>query len=240
MTGAAAAVRRTELSPAVLRFEARLARAACLTMAVFLGAGCAWIADRRPGPGSLFRPGVIDVAGLAVMALALATGWQAARQAARMTPSRWTRRRVLTLGLAPAAVLACAAAGGTELVSRGVLPGRTLLDELDGACSVPDPPLAFAPLGPSIDGAFYSAARRRTVGYTIAYPPGHRRGAELPLVVMLHGYGGNHTDALAGMSAAQAVALKPGGQPLPPMALVTVDGGAATGTRTPATTRWRW
>jgi enterochelin esterase-like enzyme len=142
-----------------------------------------------------------------------------------MTPSRWTRRRVLTLGLAPVAVLACAAAGGTELVSRAVLPGRTLLDELDGACSVPEPPLAFAPPGPSIDGAFYSAARRRTVGYTIAYPPGHRRGAELPLVVMLHGYGGNHADALAGMSAAQAVALKPGGRPLPPMALVTVDGG---------------
>jgi enterochelin esterase-like enzyme len=142
-----------------------------------------------------------------------------------MTPSRWTRRRVLTLGLAPAAVLACAAAGGTELVARGVLPGRSLLDELDGACSVPEPPLAFSPLGPSIDGTFYSAARRRTVGYTIAYPPGHHRGDELPLVVMLHGYGKDHADALAGMSPAQALALKPGGRPLPPMALVTVDGG---------------
>jgi len=83
VTGAAAVVRRTELSPAALRFETRLARAACLAMAVFLAAGCAWIADRAPGPGSLFHPGVIDVAGLAVMALALATGWQAARQAAR-------------------------------------------------------------------------------------------------------------------------------------------------------------
>jgi len=142
-----------------------------------------------------------------------------------MTPSRWTRRRVLTLGLAPAAVLACAAAGGAELVSRGVLPGRALLDGFDGACSVPEPPLAFAPPGPSVDGAFYSSARGRTVGYTIAYPPGHRRGDELPLVVMLHGYGGNHADALAGMSPAQAVALKPGGRPLPPLALVTVDGG---------------
>jgi enterochelin esterase-like enzyme len=142
-----------------------------------------------------------------------------------MTPSGWTRRRVLTLGLAPAAVLACAAAGGAELVSRGVLPGRALLDEVDGACSVPEPPLTFAPPGPSIDGTFYSVARRRTVGYTIAYPPGHRRGDELPLVVMLHGFGGSHADALAGMSPAQALALKPGGRPLPPMALVTVDGG---------------
>jgi hypothetical protein len=83
VTGAAAVVRRTELSPAALRFETRVARAACLTMAVFLGAGCVWIADRAPRPGSLFHPGAIDVAGLAVMALALATGWQAARQAAR-------------------------------------------------------------------------------------------------------------------------------------------------------------
>jgi len=146
-----------------------------------------------------------------------------------MTPngpgSRWSRRRVLTLGLAPAAVLACAGIGGAELVSRGVLPGRTLLDKLDGACSVPAPPLAFAPPGPSADGTFYSAARRRTVGYTIAYPPGHRPGDNLPLVVMLHGYGGDHASALAGMSPAQAVALKPSGRPMAPTAMVTVDGG---------------
>ena len=83
VVGAAAVVRRTELSPAALRFETRLARTACLAMAVFLGAACAWIADRAPRPGSLFHPGAVDVAGLAVMALALATGWQAARQAAR-------------------------------------------------------------------------------------------------------------------------------------------------------------
>ncbi len=139
--------------------------------------------------------------------------------------SRWTRRRVLTLGLAPAAVLACAGLGGAELVSRGALPGRTLLERLDGACSVPAAPLAFAPLGPSADGTFYSAARRRTVGYTIAYPPGHRPGDNLPLVVMLHGYGGDHASALAGMSPAQAVALKPGGRPMAPAAMVTVDGG---------------
>ena len=140
-----------------------------------------------------------------------------------MTP--WTRRRVLTLGLAPAAVLACAGVGGAELISRGVLPGRYLLDKLDGACSVPAPPLTFGPPGPAASGTFYSAARRRTVGYTIAYPPGHHPGDRLPLVVMLHGYGGNHANALAGMSPAQAVALRPGGRPPAPMAMVTVDGG---------------
>jgi len=143
-----------------------------------------------------------------------------------MTSRRpWTRRRVLTRVLAPAAVLAGAGVAGPELVARGVLPGRTVLDKLDGACSVASPPLTYAPPGPSLDGSFYSAARRRTVGYTLAYPPGHHPGAELPLVVMLHGYGGSHADAVAGMSAAQALALRPGGRPLAPMAMVTVDGG---------------
>ena len=136
----------------------------------------------------------------------------------------WTRRRVLVAGLAPA-VLAGAGIAGVGLVSRGVLPGRAMLSKLDGACSVASPPLAYSPPGPSFSGTFYSAARRRTVGYTIAYPPRHRPGDLLPLVVMLHGLGGNHADALAGMSPAQAVALKAGGRPLAPMAMVTVDGG---------------
>ena len=42
---------------------------------------------------------------------------------------------------------------------------------------------------------------------------------------MLHGLGGSHADALAGMSPAQGLALKAGGRPLAPMAMVTVDGG---------------
>jgi hypothetical protein len=42
---------------------------------------------------------------------------------------------------------------------------------------------------------------------------------------MLHRFGGNHTDAFAGMSPAQAVTLKVSGRPLAPMAVVTVDGG---------------
>ena len=107
----------------------------------------------------------------------------------------WTRRRMLTLGLAPAVALAAAGVTGLELISRGILPGRAMLDTLDGVCSVPSPAVTFAPSGPSSSGAFYSPARRRVVGYTIAYPPGHRAGDELPLVIMLHGYGGNHADA---------------------------------------------
>ena len=118
-----------------------------------------------------------------------------------------------------------AGAAGFELVSHGVLPGKQLLDQIDGACSLPAPTLTFDVLGPSESGRFYSTARQRSVGYTIAYPPHHRRGDSLPLIVMLHGYGNNHATALFGMTPAQALALRVGGAPLRPIAMVTVDGG---------------
>jgi len=129
---------------------------------------------------------------------------------------------MLALGLTAAAGGAFA---GLELVHAGVLPGRRLLDDVDGACSVSEPPRSFFPIGPSISGQFFSAARRRGVGYTIAYPPGHRRGARLPLVIVLHGFGGNHLHAMSGMTLAQALALNTGGHAPSPMALVAADGG---------------
>ena len=118
-----------------------------------------------------------------------------------------------------------AGAAGLELVSRGVLPGKQLLDEIDGACSVPAPARSFEAVGPSESGRFYSAARRRSVGYTIAYPPAHRPGDSLALIVVLHGYGTDHATALSGMTPAPALALRIGGAPLTPMAMVTIDGG---------------
>lgn len=126
---------------------------------------------------------------------------------------KWTRRHVLAAGLGGATALIAAGVTGVELIDHGVLPGKAKLDALDGACSVPRPVLVYSPTGPSFSGTFYSAARRRTVGYTLAYPPGHHTGDELPLVIMLHGYGASHADALAGMSPAQAVALKINGRP---------------------------
>ena len=136
-----------------------------------------------------------------------------------------SRRRILTLGLGGAAAVVIGGATAAELVDHGVLPGKLTLDQLDGACTVAVPTPDFAPLGPSLSGTFASSARNRTVGYTIAYPPGHGPGSQLPLIVMLHGFGGDHTTALTGMSPAQAVALRVGGRPLAPMAMVTVDGG---------------
>jgi pimeloyl-ACP methyl ester carboxylesterase len=136
-----------------------------------------------------------------------------------------TRRGFLTLGLAGTGALVAGGAGVVDLVQRGLLPGKHELDMLDGACNVPDPALSYSPLGPSFSKQFYSHRRGRQVGYTIAYPPGHATGDRLPLVVMLHGFGGNHTDALEGMSPAQALALQIDGAALPPLAMVTVDGG---------------
>lgn len=136
-----------------------------------------------------------------------------------------TRRTLIRNGCLIAALFTATGAAGAELVSRGVLPGRTVLEKLDGACSAPAPAVPHGPPGPSLSGTFRSAARRRPVGYTIAYPPGRRPGDELPLVIMLHGYGANHANALAGLSPAQALALRPGGRPLAPVAMVAVDGG---------------
>jgi enterochelin esterase-like enzyme len=135
------------------------------------------------------------------------------------------RRRVLTWGLGASAAVLVSAAAGVELAAHGVIPGRSEVLELEGACDVSEAPPTFLPSGPSSSGTFYSQARRREVGFTIAYPPGHGPGRPLPLVVVLHGFGSNHTGALAGLSLADALALRIDGRALPPMAMVAADGG---------------
>ena len=132
---------------------------------------------------------------------------------------------MLGAGLGGLAAVAAAGAGAIELAAHGIVPGRQLMDRLDGACSVASPPLAFSAPGPSVSGTFYSRARHREVGYVIAWPPGHRPGAPLPLIVVLHPSGADHLRALTGMSLPQALALRVGGGPLPPMAMAAADGG---------------
>lgn len=136
-----------------------------------------------------------------------------------------TRGRFLKLGLAGAGTLVAGGATLFELVEHGVLPGKATLDVIDGACDVPHPPLHFSTPGPAYSKRFFSHFRNRSVGYTIAYPPGHRPGDRLPLVVMLHGEGGDHTSGVGDLAPAQALALHVDGAPLRPMAIVTVDGG---------------
>jgi pimeloyl-ACP methyl ester carboxylesterase len=137
-------------------------------------------------------------------------------------------------------VLACGVGGvigaafaGFELVEHGVLPGTQALDDLGGVCSVARPALTFAPAGPSRSGRFFSRARNRVVGYTIAYPPAHGPGSALPLAISLHGFGGDHTSGLGRVTLAQALAARQAGRPLAPMALVSVDGGGLYWNRHP-------
>jgi pimeloyl-ACP methyl ester carboxylesterase len=63
------------------------------------------------------------------------------------------------------------------------------------------------------------------VGYTLAYPPGYDKGDRLPLALVLHAYGGNHQSDYGRMTLAEALALRPGGRPLMPMAMISPDGG---------------
>lgn len=137
----------------------------------------------------------------------------------------WSRRQVLRAGLGGVAVIGAGGAAAVELVAHGVLPGKHLLDQIDGACSLPAPRLRFSELGPTRSGQFFSQARGRTVSYTIAHPARYRPGTELPLIVLLHAFGASYARPLAGMSTAEALALQIDGRALPPMAIASADGG---------------
>jgi hypothetical protein len=143
----------------------------------------------------------------------------------RVTAEKLSRRQLLRWSALGGVVILGGGAAVFELVDHSVLPGHQALITFLGNCDVSVPPMTFSPLGPMDSGTFFSRARNQSVGYTIAYPPGNDSGSELPLVVMLHGFGGNHTNAVAGMSPAQALALHVDDKPLAPMAMVTVDGG---------------
>lgn len=137
-----------------------------------------------------------------------------------------SRRRFLAIGGVAAGVLGLGALGLVELVDHGVLPGASILNDLDGACTVDVPPPQYGPVGRQIERSFYSRHRGRTVGYTLGLPANFRVGDNIPLVVFLHGFGQNHrTGVGAAPTPARAIALRVNGVALPPYALVTVDGG---------------
>lgn len=136
----------------------------------------------------------------------------------RRRPPSWTRRGFIAGGIAAGAAVVAA---GLELVDHGVLPGKHALDEIDGACSVTIPKETFAATGPTVRGQFYSRARGRQVGYSIAYPPAYKAGSNLPLCIYLYPDGGDQDSPLGRLTPAEALA----GDGLAPMALVTCDGG---------------
>jgi enterochelin esterase-like enzyme len=134
-------------------------------------------------------------------------------------------RRAFLFGGAGVVLIGGVAGGGYELVEHGVLPGKTRLDRALGRTKVDEPNVTYTGPGPTMSGRYYSAARRTTVGWTISYPPGHRAGDHLPLVLALHGYTGTHAYPIGPTSPVQLLASSLNGRPLPAMAVAAIDGG---------------
>ncbi|GAB3072715.1 alpha/beta hydrolase-fold protein [Nocardioides zeae] len=136
---------------------------------------------------------------------------------------RISRRAALTgAGVGTAAVVV----GGAGVVT-GALPGRAQLysrlglDGEDGRIPDVEP-------GDVVSGELVSAARGgRRVGWSLAIPPGVTPEG-LPLVVVLHARGGDHTSAFSpaylGLDRFLAAAVAHG---MPPVALASIDGGNA-------------
>lgn len=78
LLGAAGIVRRLPLSPTLQRYQCRLGLCAGLVMAVFLAGAVSWVLSGGPGPRGLFRVGVIDSIGVAVMAAAVLVAFRVA------------------------------------------------------------------------------------------------------------------------------------------------------------------
>jgi hypothetical protein len=81
--GTAAVIRRQPLPPRLAAREARLAGAAALAACVFFSGAACWVFGPGSAAAGLFHAGVMDVAGLGVMAVALAATVRAAGSARR-------------------------------------------------------------------------------------------------------------------------------------------------------------
>jgi pimeloyl-ACP methyl ester carboxylesterase len=138
-----------------------------------------------------------------------------------MAQHRISRRTALVTG-AGAAVAGILAAGGYELVEAGTLPGKYRLAKLMGACGGPPPP----PAGPAPVRhltRFYSRYRRQNVSMVTVIPAGISSPAGLPVVLDLHGLGGDAAGTAAGASRGMAALTGPLARSF---AMLTVDGGA--------------
>ncbi len=130
------------------------------------------------------------------------------------------------LGAGAAGMLAVG--GVYELVEHSVLPGRIRLNAFLGRDKSPPAVPAVKP-GPLVSGSFRSKARLDTsVGWTVAYPPGYDLHADLPVCVALHGRDGTHSWMFDTLSLQYYLAAAVQNQGVPPFAIASVDGGAAT------------
>jgi enterochelin esterase-like enzyme len=126
-----------------------------------------------------------------------------------------TRRQLLLLG---AGVGASAVAGiaATE-------EGNKLVDRLNP----PHGAVPQGPTGPVVRGVLQSRSRDREVRWAVAYPPGSKPGAALPLALVLHGRSGDSSQAFGSHALHHflAEAVHTG---TPPFAMASIDGGNHT------------
>lgn len=130
---------------------------------------------------------------------------------------RLSRRRLLG-GTAVGLGLAAAGAAGVE---SGLLPGRSRVYAGLGL-NGPGAGVPTASPGAMVSGSFDSAARRTTVGWSIAFPPGAQPGASLPVVVALHGRFVDRTTLFGDRIGLDRFLAAAGG---PSYAIAAVDGG---------------
>ncbi|WIB11315.1 hypothetical protein [Curtobacterium sp. MCPF17_052] len=131
-------------------------------------------------------------------------------------------RRTLLIG---GGSVVLAAAAGAVLLEQGVLPGRAAVERRLGMTG-PAGVVPTSRTGSRIEGSFTSAARGGAeTGWTISYPPGSAAGDPLPVVVSLHGYGGDHRSSFDhGMHLDRfQAAARAAGEPA--VAIASIDGG---------------
>jgi hypothetical protein len=130
-------------------------------------------------------------------------------------------RRTLLLGALGTAVLAVT--GSVVAIEDGALPGRIRLADMLGGCNVDAVP-ASGTVGDVTTGQFMSSARHREVGWSLALPPGRGGPAGLPVALVLHGRGEDHSSGFAELKLHQFLAayVRAGGTPF---ALAAIDGG---------------
>lgn len=141
---------------------------------------------------------------------------------ASRSTARWVSSRILGHPRTRTQPIAYGRSVGTvdrRAVLRGVLGGAAAgaLTSVSG-CSMlqPGTPGVF-------EGTFRSAARGGVdTGYAVLYPPDTPTDARLPVVVCLHGKGGNHRDVL---DLVDLGALMRTGTMVMPLAVASVDGG---------------
>jgi S-formylglutathione hydrolase FrmB len=98
------------------------------------------------------------------------------------------------------------------------------VEELSGSSGPLKPPKSFAT--DLRTGHFHSARRGTEVGYTVSLPLGWKRGDQVPLALILHGLGGDHSYAFAHLDIQSAQANLAQATPPRPIVLAAMDGGA--------------